>query len=264
MKQEGNCTVIAFYDLGKTEVKKLFEYLEQFFIDHDHPPLRAEYSFLDIGSKSKKTQTFKHVKKILEERNYEKVENFAFGHRPEGGDDSLDAKVRTLYVEPNSGDLFYLYFHNDIISHDWGFIEKLAKDIRQFLHADYGIGFQREFSKGPGYYVAGVIVGLPMFNLTPEQKKERKSIGDWWRSRLTDEKYHLGLLRDIYPMNFLTQPHLANKVGSQTLKDWIEEDSKERGTLNSLTKDMHVWHVPEDKIESVREALRPYNFILCI
>lgn len=263
MKQKGFCTALAFYDLGKIDTKGLFEYLEQFFINHNHPPLRASYSFKNIEDKITKTQTFKHVKKKLKEHKFKNVEHFWFSHRPEGGDDSLDALIATN-LELNGATEFHLYFHNDVVSHDWDYVQKLAKDIRQYLQADYGIGFQRELNKGPGYYVAGVITGLPMFNLTQEQEKERTAIGDWFRARLSGGKYHIGLLRDIYPMNFLTQAHLGNKVGHQTLKEWIKEGRSERGDLRPLTQDMDVWHVPEEKIETVGKSLRPYNFILCV
>ncbi|MBN9565641.1 MAG: hypothetical protein J0G29_06085, partial [Alphaproteobacteria bacterium] len=72
-----------------------------------------------------------------------------------------------------------------------------------------------------------------------------------------------GMLRDVYPLNFLSQAHLANQVEGMPFDQWVASDLA-RGTLNPLTDSMWSWRVEEDNIPAIREALRPTGLVLCI
>lgn len=153
-----------------------------------------------------------------------------------------------------------LYFHNSIIPFDKKNVEGLIQEISTYVTSEYGIVYQRDFSKGPGLYVGDIIAGLE-FSTAEEEEADR--IGEWWRAYFLGGNYRLGLLRDIYPMNLLSEAHLREPVLGTTLKDWIES-SPQYGELKALTPNLWSWSLSAEEIDQVREALRPTGLLICI
>jgi hypothetical protein len=261
-------TCIAFYHLDISFIKKsdnikgLFLYLDKWFIEQGISPMRMSLTGRDIP-KSDQTRTFKYYKDLLEKYQFQGIEDFWIGSAPaNNGTDILDAQIACSLNLETQYNAFYLYFNNGILPHNWGYVNKLALDLSQWIKYDYGIAYEREIDKGPGWYVHGVIVGLNN-KKDPLVKQERGNISKWLHTYGDPLRRHLGDLRDIYPLNFLSKEHLERVVGDQTLKTWIES-SLDHGTLVPLTDQLWSWHVPEDKISDIREALRPTGFVLCI
>jgi len=67
--------------------------------------------------------------------------------------------------------------------------------------------------------------------------------------------YLQGLLRDVYPQNYLTEPQLMRQVQGKSLEHWISSDSS-RGTLTKLDQRMQLWRVPDAQVQSVRGELK--------
>lgn len=63
-----------------------------------------------------------------------------------------------------------------------------------------------------------------------------------------------GLLRDIYPINILTTPHLQREISGQKLRDWIENGAG-RGYLQKIADHVSVWVLPPRNLPTVRNAL---------
>ena len=63
-------------------------------------------------------------------------------------------------------------------------------------------------------------------------------------------------------MNLVSEPHLSQQVFDTKLQNWIES-SPDHGELKKLTDTLWKWWVPEDKIEPVRDALKPMGILLC-
>lgn len=262
MSRQETCTTIAFYDLDKQSIdyRELFYFFEQWFLMHGYTPMRGSAD--GEGIKATQTWTFKYTKKLLEKRNFEKISGFWFGaYPPEWSFDATDA-VFSVELDAQDHSLFYFYFHNSILSYNKSTVETLIKEISQYLKTYYGIVYLRDFDKGPGLYASGIITGLNSYKF-PEQAEEEERIAEWHRSYFRPERYHLGKLRDIYPMNLLSEAHLNQIVFGKTLKDWIES-SPEHGELNPLTDILWEWWVPGEKISSVREALRSTGLLICI
>lgn len=66
--------------------------------------------------------------------------------------------------------------------------------------------------------------------------------------------YREGVLRDVYPWNFLTASHLTAQVNNMVLQDWIQQD-EQRGQLKPLNDDVWLWEVNEENILAVRYTL---------
>lgn len=115
--------------------------------------------------------------------------------------------------------------------------------------------------KGPVFFVnGGTLNGRKFFS-----QVQIEEIAKWTHAKGESEKLGLpvsDLLRDIYPLNFLNPHHLAMQVKGQTLKDWIEADSR-RGTLKPLIEGkLWTWTVLENRIQSIRKVLGPERLLI--
>jgi len=142
---------------------------------------------------------------------------------------------------------------------DCGLTRLIESCIRN-LNPAYGIGYHRNHDEGPAFYAIGI-----NYAQTPEQdasaSDERESISRWGDVGLVDEVYRVGFLRDVYPLNYLTEPQLTTRVGDQTLQEWISS-SDSRGSLYDIENQMTRWKVPTDRIESVRGVLSEAGVII--
>jgi len=71
----------------------------------------------------------------------------------------------------------------------------------------------------------------------------------WNYSTIFDEP----LIRDIYPVNLLTEAHLEREAGDGTVRDLIREH-KEWGGMTKLADDWFLWCVPAGEIDAARDA----------
>ena len=136
-------------------------------------------------------------------------------------------------------------------------IGKIILDLVKLTDARYGYVFQREFSKIVGYEY-GVISGLKY------DHPEREFIDKWGKDYYPGGSYKTGDMRDIYPINILSSAHINRQIFvNQSLEQWIN-DCKRRGRLEKVCDDLWLWHVSEEQISPVREALRETRLLLCI
>jgi len=261
MKKEETCTAIALYDLDKqaVDLRGLFTFFEAWFLQKGYTPKRGSAD--GEGIKATKTWTFKYTKKFLEKRNFENIVAFWFAAYPPEWDYDATDGLFSVQVELEDQGFFNLYFHNSIVLFERGLVETLIKDISRYLRAYYGIVYQRDFDKGPGLYAGGVITGLNESKF-PEHAIEEDRIAEWHRRYFRPWRYHLGQLRDIYPMNLLSEAHLKETVFGKSLKEWIGSSS-EHGELKPLTDILWEWWVPPNKISAVRDELLPSGLIIC-
>ncbi len=262
MRREGTCTAIALYDLDKqaVDLRGLFTFFEEWFLQQGYTPMRGSGD--GEGIKATKTWTFKYTKKFLEKRNFEQIIGFWFAAYllEDWNDDEFDAIFSVgLSTDRN---VFDFYFHNSVLPFERDSVENLIQEISQYLKAYYGIVYQRDFDKGPGLYAGGVITGLNESKF-PEHAIEEDRIAKWHNTySYEDGGYHLGQLRDIYPMNLLSEAHLKETVFGKSLKEWIGSSS-EHGELKPLTDILWEWWVPPNKISAVRDELLPSGLIIC-
>jgi hypothetical protein len=93
---------------------------------------------------------------------------------------------------------------------------------------------------------------------------EAEFITQWLHKTMPDhpQAYKTGDLRDIYPMNLITDVHLDRTVSPHTtLREFIASDPI-HGRLETLSDGRFAWWVMDEHIEQVREALRPSGMII--
>ncbi len=108
--------------------------------------------------------------------------------------------------------------------------------------------------------------------------KESREIARWGRDGLEEKVYRQGILRDVYPWNFLTEGQLfrvltiaepTTDVGfnglanfeTETLEKWILKDPR-HGTLIAIGKGVSLWEVRSSEIAAIRNHLRCAGVIL--
>lgn len=130
--------------------------------------------------------------------------------------------------------------------------------VREFvdvLSPEYGIGYFRKFSMGPNFFAIGLNYGNQLAR-TAEEHEEEMQISRWGYSATPRKLWREGIIRDVFPWNFLTASQLQRKVKetNQSLEEWIRSDP-DRGTLQDLPKAVKLWTVAEENIKPVREVL---------
>jgi hypothetical protein len=129
----------------------------------------------------------------------------------------------------------------------------VAQKLVQSVRPVYGIGFKRELRLGPVMFALGVCQGLGV-GLTGEAYEKARHISRWCDMGMVKQVYREGLLRDVYPWNFLTQPQLDKSVGGVPLEQWVRKDAQ-RGTLGPFCGGVSLWELDEPHLPAVRQSL---------
>jgi hypothetical protein len=135
-----------------------------------------------------------------------------------------------------------------------------AREVAAWLLPSYGIGYMRALNQGPVLFAMGVnyspsVDAAVQKATNKEAYNEGIAISHWCHTGMSERVYLKGLIRDVYPWNFLTRPQLDRPVGQISLAQWII-DQANRGVLSRLTDTVFLWEVADDRIAETRGALR--------
>jgi hypothetical protein len=132
----------------------------------------------------------------------------------------------------------------------------VARFVLKNLKPGYGIGFRRSHKLGADYYA----IGLPkLTGFSAADRKEAEQISNWSvGNRL--EVYRDGVLRDIYPWNFLTRPHLDRQIDGHRLEQWVRQDGR-HGQLEQLSDEAFLWALNETEIAEVKPVVERAGLI---
>jgi len=137
-----------------------------------------------------------------------------------------------------------------------GAFERLLPQLLEVVTPKYGIGYVRDFKKGPDLFAYGMTSGL---GYSDAEMEEKDRIAAWFHQ--TPEE-RTARLRDIFPMNILSRPLLNLPVNGATLQNWIDR-APERGTLTEIKNDVWLWKVESENIPANRTKLIAQELISC-
>jgi hypothetical protein len=141
---------------------------------------------------------------------------------------------------------------------DLDYFDRMLDRIGEMVSLRYGIGYVRTFELGPSVYAAGMVTGI---GYNKKEIAEADRIGAWFRERMARNRHLTGYLRDVYPLNVISEKHLSQSVAGVRLADWIEK-SPARGTLRALAGDATLWRIDETHVEAVRAELAPSGILI--
>ena len=254
-----NALVLHDFQKSSVDLKGWFYSIEEWFQQGDLTPTKMAFTG-ENGVKGRSNIKFSNGKKRLENCNFEGVDNIWIAALlPQVGTEMFDFIFSAdLHYHPRGAATMVLCWDDQIIKFNRDYLEILVKDLYSYLKPAYGYGYQREFRYGPSFYPFGMTGG------NTASIEEKNQIAKWQIEYTGSHgSYQAGMLRDIYPINFLSKPHLIQKIGTQTLQDWIES-TPEHGSLNNLNNHLWSWWVPEDQIVVVREDLRSTGLLICV
>jgi hypothetical protein len=136
----------------------------------------------------------------------------------------------------------------------------IAHTSIRYLKPPYGIGYQRDQKHGPVFYALGINFSYGPTDEFSGPEYDAAVRVSHWTDAMDERVYMQGILRDIYPYNFLTEPQLTRNVGVKPLNDWISTDSS-RGELSHFEGDVWLWSVPDEQIPTLRDELRQHGMI---
>ena len=247
------CGVVAFYGLHvQREALSLFyDELLQWFNKYGARPNKLA---VEGDGYSGKTGAFSRIDSQLRERGFRGIESISvFSMSSDGTIPILDWNMTAeVSLKPSCA----------VFSGHSSFVDEtamldIARQAVVHLKPDYGIGYWRESRLGPVMYAMGISHGINSFS-GPEYEEGVKI--SRWTEGMNENVYCDGLLRDIYPYNFLTDEQTSRNVGNVTLARWIQEDSK-RGRLIEFQDHVSLWLLNESEITYVREVLERGGFI---
>lgn len=138
--------------------------------------------------------------------------------------------------------------------------ESMLTEIRALARAvkpEYGIGYKRDMHLGPLFYAIGLGQGL---GFSDADREEAMRITRWGDIGMKRRVFHEGILRDVYPWNFLNAAQRSSSVGGVSLEGWIDGDPR-RGKLTPFVDDLALWAVDEPGRPEVRDVLAQAGII---
>ena len=245
----------AFYGLKNPKsIDSYYNAVVQWFSEKDCLPDK-----LSVNGKgfSGKPTAFKRTNERLLNTGFQDVESLSIIAMLEDGEYPLtDWKMTaTLSVGKCSYIILGINSANAGLNDSSDIVQTTAK----LMKPCYGIGYYREMEFGPSLYAIGINYGMHDVFSGPEYDKKLK-ISHWGSVGMNEAVYERGLLRDIYPENFLTKPHLSRTVSGIPLKKWIAEHTN-RGKLTTITDQMTLWSIDDSEIDQVRDSLKDEDII---
>lgn len=249
------CSVIALYGFAvdPSIVESVYERVVSWF-----DSLNAPATTLAVEGRgfSGKVRTFSRLNARLRKRGFQDVADFEVSSLGANGGFPLRDGPLTASLVLES-EYFLAAVRSSLADLTADSMRGLARDVIGFLHPAYGVGYRRERAKGPPFYAIGLSMGLQ--HSGPEYE-EGLSICRWGDTGMEERVWREGILRDVYPWNFLTQVQLRKRIGRMSLKRWIGEGQR-RGKLSKFEGDMYLWELKPGEIRSVRPVLREAGLI---
>ncbi len=123
----------------------------------------------------------------------------------------------------------------------------------------YGYAFKGPYSLnletyGPGLASSGVLAA---------GQEDPYAWQSSLRSTLTHgpRPHQRGMLRFVYPLNFLSTELLDSRVNEESLASWIAANAS-RGTLLKIGRNLWEWSIPEEEIFEVRQQLGMFGKLI--
>jgi hypothetical protein len=251
------CSVLAFYGIGEREDQKayFFDTMTQWFEKLGYPPNRL--SIRGLGH-SGKAISFTRGAANLRKTGFKEISTIGMYSMPPKWDFLINDCL--LYASYNNDTRYdgrskfsdmTVAARSSIASLAHDSLLPIAQTLVEELKPDYGIGYKGLKSKAPSLYAIGLNYGAGASS-GPEYE-ESVNIGRW-SDGMEQHVYRGGILRDVYPWNFLNRKQLDMNVGDISLEQWIQQDDN-RGSLNPISKDLHLWEVQDANIPALKIEL---------
>jgi len=250
-----DCIGIAFYgiDTSPEGARALYEEIIGWFDRVHCPPDKLAIQGKGFGSKP---IAFSNANTRLMKRGFADIKAITVYSMLEDGQIPILDWWATAVLDVGLGlrPYFALAARASVSTLDDAPICQLIRSCVSHICPQYGIGFRRRHDQGPLFYAAGVNYSPSSGQESPCSYDEALTISRWGDLGMVEEVYKQGVLRDVFPQNYLTDQQLSRTIGQVSLGEWIESESS-RGTLTKLDDRMTLWRVADSQIKQLRDEL---------
>ncbi|MCC6126742.1 MAG: hypothetical protein IT426_17405 [Pirellulales bacterium] len=247
-KLSSDASVVAFYGLqfSKSRIETSYRDLVEWFDTLGYHPDTSNVSGKGF---SDKLGSFERNDQKIKKRNFSDVNGFSlFRLAPGGQIPGFDWSVNAEVIKDYS--CCIVGVRSSIAFIPGELLLSIARKLIRTFCPIYGIGYLRSMDLGPTFFAMGGNIGT---NLWGEDRKLADRIQKWSDLGIEERCYEKGLLRDVYPWNFLTDTQLDRLIEGVPLREWIKLDEN-RGIISYLEGNMWLWEVQEAQLLSVRIA----------
>ena len=256
MISDHSCACLAIYDWdANIDVSEFHEVAKSFFAANGVKPNVAGLDRLDGRSL---TQSYTSIEERLRWQSPREFNGLDLYHTLPNYAQLIFGWDVTASMDIYRGKTMYFCCDQALSGVSFEYFERLLERAAILIKLNYAIGYLRQFELGPAIYASGMVTGL---GYSDEEMAEADRIGSWFRERLARKRHLSGHLRDVYPLNVLSGPHLSQRVGGLPLADWIGQ-SRAHGTLRSLTGGAAVWRIEESNVDHVRAELAKTGLLI--
>jgi len=250
------CAVLAFYGVKfhQSQMQALYLAVTNWLESIGQSPTSIAVDGKGYGDK---VLSFSRTHSRLIRTKFEDVTGFTIYSGIPGETIPSNQYLATAMYSPQLG-IFCIAARDSIASLGGDSMLPIAKDTLRILTPDYGIGYHRNYQLGPIGYAVGILKGLGIqglgIGLTAKEQQEADEITKWGLIGIKQQVYRQGLIRDIYPWNFLTEFQYRQLIDGVPLQRWIETDPS-RGKLSRITDAMMLWEVEDAQAPAIRSVL---------
>jgi hypothetical protein len=256
----GDSAVIAFYGFSHTTAKiaAAFDLFLAWFELLGFPPMKLA---IVSGQKIGKLIDFANGTGILRQNKFDQVTAFEmYAPLPGSVAAMTEFTLAASYQGERDGSCVSFAANTRVASLSDSRTERLVRDLMPILRPEYGIGFIRPTKLGPMFYVIGILMSTERAVAIGKEYEDQRRICRWGDIAMPRQVYREGIIRDVYPCNYLNNVHLQQPVGNVTLENWIRQDAR-RGALERFTDEISRWQVEPGETETICNSLNDAGLI---
>jgi hypothetical protein len=247
-----DCTVLAFYGIdSRAEVApRFYNFALTWFVGNAHQPNQISVHGPGFGGRP---VAFSQTSSTLQRQGFAGVTNVYLVAMFPGG--QIPVRDWLLNVNWSLTDRYAVFAAESsiVLFHSDGF-RRYAEEVARLLQPEYGIAYEMSKRLAPDMFALGIGQKEGAI-LTGEAYEEARNVARWGDMGMEQQVWRSGVIRDVYPWNFLTAAQLNKKVAGCSLREWIGQDSQ-RGSLSELSDSVVLWIVPASSIQAIRQQLR--------
>jgi hypothetical protein len=252
-----DCTVLALYgiDPSAEAAQRFYHAALSWFLEHDHSP---NLLALDAPGFNREWAAFAGANARLQRQGFEEVTDISLVTMWPGG----QIPVRDWLLTADwSGEGHYAIIaaESTIVPFRSVGFRRFAEEVVRLLKSEYGIGYHMPRLVAPDMYALGIKQQLGEI-LTGQAYEESRNVARWGDMGMEESVWRVGVIRDVYPWNFLMAPQLDATVEGCSLREWISQDSQ-RGSLTDMSETVVLWDVPEASIPGIRSRLKEAHLL---
>jgi len=223
--------------------KNFFEFVTKWFDDLGYPPNKLA---IKAPGHSGKVISFARGKNKLSRNGFDNISTILISSLAEDGTHtSFHHLIEAMFSDFTSRLVIRASTKIESLSLD-SFLPA-AKILIQDFQPDYGIIWRFYRQTKSDIYESHQ-------RFSREYGEESTRLHKWDDYDLHLSLQNQGLIRGVYPFNFLNSSQLQMPVEGVSLSDWIQQDPQ-RGTLEPIDERLTLWRVPEEAIPAIRDIL---------